>query len=141
MKKIWAVIKREYLQIVRTKGFIIGTVLGPVIMSLFIVILASLSYSRVFGIQDIFWDDNCWLLATYSSNNLGEFLNAGLLQLRREFMGVWMYFLLDLHKNTEYFYLVINSVNMITQVITPLFLFLFLKNLSKQHTGGHLKLL
>ena len=38
MKKIWAVIKREYLQIVRTKGFIIGTVLGPVIMSLFIVV-------------------------------------------------------------------------------------------------------
>ena len=103
-----------------------------VLMSLFIVILASLSYARVFGIQDIFWDDNCWLLATYSSNNLGEFLNAGLLQLRREFMGVWMYFLLDLHKNTEYFYLVINSVNMITQVITPLFLFLFLKNLFKR---------
>src|SRR5512136_1833607 len=33
MRKILSVIKREYLQIVRTKGFIIGTVLGPIAMA------------------------------------------------------------------------------------------------------------
>jgi len=38
MRKILAVIKREYIQIVRTKGFIIGTILGPVLMASFIVI-------------------------------------------------------------------------------------------------------
>ncbi len=38
MRKILAVIKREYIQIVRTKGFIIGTVLGPVFMLALIVI-------------------------------------------------------------------------------------------------------
>ncbi len=38
MNKILAVIKREYLQIVRTKTFILGTVLGPVIMGLFIFV-------------------------------------------------------------------------------------------------------
>lgn len=38
MKKILSVIKREYLQIVRTKGFIIGTVLGPVAMAALIFI-------------------------------------------------------------------------------------------------------
>ncbi|MFW6128844.1 MAG: ABC transporter permease [Candidatus Aminicenantaceae bacterium] len=32
MQKIWTVIKREYTQIVETKGFIIGTILGPVLM-------------------------------------------------------------------------------------------------------------
>ncbi|MCJ7680969.1 MAG: ABC transporter permease [Candidatus Aminicenantes bacterium] len=32
MRKILSVIKREYIQIVRTKGFIIGTVLGPILM-------------------------------------------------------------------------------------------------------------
>ena len=32
MRKILSVVKREYIQIVRTKGFIIGTVLGPVLM-------------------------------------------------------------------------------------------------------------
>jgi len=38
MRKILSVIKREYLQVVRTKGFIIGTLLGPVLMALIIVI-------------------------------------------------------------------------------------------------------
>lgn len=47
MKKILAVIKREYLQIVRTKGFIIGTILGPVLMSLFIIVPVLMSVVSV----------------------------------------------------------------------------------------------
>ncbi len=38
MRKILSVIKREYIQIVRTKGFIIGTVLGPVLMAAILVV-------------------------------------------------------------------------------------------------------
>ena len=38
MHKILSVIKREYIQIVRTKGFIIGTILSPVLMAAFIVV-------------------------------------------------------------------------------------------------------
>jgi ABC-2 type transport system permease protein len=38
MRKILSVIKREYIQIVRTKGFIIGTILGPVFMLALIVV-------------------------------------------------------------------------------------------------------
>jgi ABC-2 type transport system permease protein len=38
MRKILSVIKREYIQIVRTKGFIIGTVLGPVLMAALLVV-------------------------------------------------------------------------------------------------------
>lgn len=43
MKKILSVIKREYIQIVRTKGFIIGTILGPVLMAalIFVPVLVS----------------------------------------------------------------------------------------------------
>lgn len=47
MRKILAVIRREYLQIVRTKGFIIGTILGPVMMSLFIVVPVIMSVVSV----------------------------------------------------------------------------------------------
>lgn len=47
MSKILAVIKREYLQIVRTKGFIIGTVLGPVLMLMFIVVPVVMSVISV----------------------------------------------------------------------------------------------
>jgi ABC-2 type transport system permease protein len=30
--KLWAVVKREYIERVRTKGFVIGTILGPLLM-------------------------------------------------------------------------------------------------------------
>ena len=38
MRKVWTVIKKEYLERVRSKSFIIGTVLGPALMSMFIVV-------------------------------------------------------------------------------------------------------
>ncbi len=47
MSKILAVIKREYLQIVRTKSFILGTVLGPVIIGLFIFVPVLVSVMSV----------------------------------------------------------------------------------------------
>ncbi len=43
MKKILIVVKREYLQIVKTKGFIISTVLAPLLMIAFIAIPVYLS--------------------------------------------------------------------------------------------------
>jgi ABC-2 type transport system permease protein len=57
MRKILAVIKREYLQIVRTKGFIIGTVLGPVAMAALIFIpmliaMASGGEKKTVGVID-----------------------------------------------------------------------------------------
>jgi ABC-2 type transport system permease protein len=44
MRKILSVIKREYLQIVKTKGFIIGTILGPVLIGaiIFVPVLVSM---------------------------------------------------------------------------------------------------
>ncbi len=38
MNKIFAVLKREYIQIVRTKAFILATILGPVIIAAFIFV-------------------------------------------------------------------------------------------------------
>lgn len=47
MHKILSVIKREYIQIVRTKGFIIGTILGPVVMAAFIVVPVAIQFISV----------------------------------------------------------------------------------------------
>jgi ABC-2 type transport system permease protein len=46
--KLWAVVKREYLERVRTKGFVIGTILGPLIMGAMMIVpvLAMRSGSR-----------------------------------------------------------------------------------------------
>jgi ABC-2 type transport system permease protein len=38
--KLWAVVKREYLERVRTKGFVIGTVLGPLLMGAMMIVPA-----------------------------------------------------------------------------------------------------
>ncbi len=38
MKKLFAIIKREYLQRVRTKFFVIMTVLGPLMLVVFTVV-------------------------------------------------------------------------------------------------------
>src|SRR2546423_11351861 len=40
MKKLLAVVKREYIQRVRTKFFVIATVLGPILMGAFTVVPA-----------------------------------------------------------------------------------------------------
>lgn len=58
MRKILAIIKREYLQIVRTKGFIIGTVLGPVFMIAIVAIpvmvsLMSVDKQETLGVMDL----------------------------------------------------------------------------------------
>jgi ABC-2 type transport system permease protein len=36
--KLWAVVKREYIERVRTKAFVIGTILGPLLMAALIVV-------------------------------------------------------------------------------------------------------
>ena len=36
--KLWAVVRREYLERVRTKGFVIGTILGPLILGAMMVV-------------------------------------------------------------------------------------------------------
>lgn len=38
MSKLWTIIKREYLTRVKSKGFIIGTILSPLVMSSFIIV-------------------------------------------------------------------------------------------------------
>ncbi len=43
--KLWAVVRREYLERVRTKGFVIATVLGPAIMAAMMVIPAFVARS------------------------------------------------------------------------------------------------
>jgi ABC-2 type transport system permease protein len=46
--KLWAVVRREYLERVRTKGFVIGTILGPLLMGAMMVVplLAARSGSK-----------------------------------------------------------------------------------------------
>ncbi|MFO7866499.1 MAG: ABC transporter permease [Candidatus Aminicenantes bacterium] len=82
MRKILAVVRREYIQIVRTKGFIIGTILGPVVIGLFILVpmavsMMSIEKQETIGIIDVQGD---------VFNELDEKLSMKLKDGRRRFV-------------------------------------------------------
>ncbi len=99
---------------------------------LIIAFFAVLSYSRVLFFRDVFWDDNCWLMAAYSSTNLDQFLDKGFYEIRRVLLGAFLYFFFSLSKSTEHAYLIWHSVNLGIQIVTPILLYLFLNSLLKE---------
>ncbi|MDP2168183.1 MAG: hypothetical protein Q8J64_07625 [Thermodesulfovibrionales bacterium] len=101
----------------------------PDFYPVFIAAFALLSYGRIFFLADVFWDDNAWFLSLYKSKDLDGFLNTGWLELRRAANGIFTYYFFSLHKNTDYFYIIGHSLNLVTQVLTPCFLYLLVRDL------------
>lgn len=101
---------------------------------LFIITAALFSYGRIFYLRDVFWDDNCWLLSIYATRDLKEFLNTGFVELRREPLGTFLYYVMVLHKNTDYAYQAWQLINIILQSASPVFLYLLIKNFTKDQT-------
>lgn len=93
-----------------------------------VALFALLSYGRIYFFHDVMWDDNCWLLASYSSSNLEEFLSTGFYELRRVPMGVFLYYLFSLHKSSDYPYIIWHSLNIACQVFSPVVLYFFIRN-------------
>lgn len=98
---------------------------------LIISVLAILSYARIIFLQDVFEDDNAWLLSIYASSNLSEFLNTGWFELRRVPQGVFLYYFLGAHRLFDNPYILWQSLNLLIQVASPLLLYYFLNNLIK----------
>lgn len=98
---------------------------------LFIVFLSLLSFVRLLLLHDVNEDDNCWLMSIYTSSNVREFLDMGFTQMRREPMGVFLYYFYRLHKTCDYAFWIWQSVNIAIQVITATFIYFFSKNLFK----------
>ncbi|MFA4852920.1 MAG: hypothetical protein WC599_10410 [Bacteroidales bacterium] len=99
---------------------------------LFIALIVVLSYGKILFLRDVFWDDNCWLLAEFSSGNLEQFLNTGFYEMRRASLGIFLHYFFNLHKTTDYAYLIWHSIDMSIQILTPIFLYFFLKNLFRE---------
>jgi ABC-2 type transport system permease protein len=55
--KLWAIVRREYIERVRTKAFVIGTILGPIVMAALMVVpmLAARSKSKPLRIAVVDW--------------------------------------------------------------------------------------
>lgn len=94
-----------------------------------IIVLSLLSFGRTIALNDVVWDDNCWLLSEFSSNNLEQFLNTGFYEMRRVPLGVFLYHFFSLHKISNHAFVIWHSINLTIQILTPIFLYFFLKNL------------
>lgn len=97
-----------------------------------ILLLSIICYARLYLINSTFWDDNCWILSMYNSNNLDEFLDGGFRPLRRIAFGSFIYYLITLHKNTEIYFPVFHTINLVAQTCTPLFIYLTVQKVFKR---------
>jgi hypothetical protein len=75
------------------------------------------------------WDDNCWLQNIYATNTLQQFLDLGFAELRRVLLGTALYALFSFHESGPYFYIVWHTVDTITEIATPILLYLLVRNL------------
>lgn len=86
---------------------------------------------KIFLINDVIWDDNCWLQSVYATNSLQEFLDTGFTQMRRPLVGSYLYSLFSLHRYTDFFFPAWHVLSLLTQFVTAVFLFLLVRNLFK----------
>lgn len=77
MSKVLAVIKREYLQRVRTKAFVIGTILGPVFMAAIVGVPILLAATERGGQQRIMVIDHTHVLWPSLKQGLADTLSDG----------------------------------------------------------------
>lgn len=94
-----------------------------------IFVLAAAGSLRIWTIDGTMWDDNAWLMSIYSTNDLQGFLDTGFVEARRVPLGVFLYGLFWLHKNTELYYVAWHGLNVITQVGTPFLVYLTIRKL------------
>jgi ABC-2 type transport system permease protein len=55
--KLWAVVKREYIERVRTKAFVVGTILGPIVMAALMIVplIAARSKTKPLRVAVVDW--------------------------------------------------------------------------------------
>lgn len=94
-----------------------------------IALLSVLAYWRIWTVRDVISDDNAWMLAVYAIEGLDEFLNTGAVELRRIIMGNLTYWFFSLHRNTEFFYVVWHGIHSVTQIASPILLFLLIREM------------
>lgn len=78
------------------------------------------------------WDDNAWLMSIYTTRDLQGFLDTGFVEARRAPLGVFLYGLFWLHKNTELYYWVWHGLNVVTQLGTPFLIYLTIQKLFRE---------
>ncbi len=104
----------------------------PDLYPLLVVTLATLSYVGILTLHDIYLDDNCWLLSAHVANGLQDFLANGFAQLRREPLGIFIYFFfLPQRLMGDQAFLIWHGITLAVQIATPVVLYYFVFNLAQ----------
>ncbi len=104
--------------------------LGEQLIPLFLVVVTLLSYARIYMLHDVYADDNCWLLGIALGYDLPRFLSTGFLEMRREALGVFLYFFFLPFRLLDNPYVVWHSIVLGAQVLTPLVCYQLIRRLS-----------
>ena len=102
---------------------------------IFVGLIAIFSYIRVLFLNNIFWDDHCWLQSIYTSNDIFDFLNTGIIELRRVPQGIVLYPIWLLFKITDQAFTVFHLITITIQIITPVLVYL-LNQYAIKHGGS-----
>ena len=102
-------------------------------IALYLIVISLLSYCRVGTLNDLYWDDNCWLLSRFANDSLAGFLDDGFNQMGRIPLGVFLYAYYGLDKLTEHALIILQSFNVLLYLSVPILLFL----LASQLAGGN----
>lgn len=96
----------------------------------FIAALAVFCCGRILFLQDIAFDDDCWLLAVYNSTNLSQFLDTGARELRRVPQGVFTYVFFLMGTFLESPVLLWHPITLAIQALTAVVLYLLVRSFS-----------
>lgn len=96
-----------------------------------IFLLSAISFGRTIVLNDVAWDDNCWLISIYSTDSLEGFLNTGFHEMRRVPMGVFYYYYYLVHKLTDYAFPIWNTINMLLQIASPILIYMLVRRVWK----------
>lgn len=99
--------------------------------SFWLILLALVTYGRIWQIRDVIWDDNAWLLSIFSTQTLHDFLKIGFHDLKREPLGVALYYLFSLYRDTDVFFVAWHGLDLFLAALTPVFLYLLILRVFK----------
>jgi hypothetical protein len=94
----------------------------------FLVALVLFSYARLYGLRDVYADDNCWLFGLYLYEDLAHFLGLGFIEMRREGLGMFLYAFFQPFLHLENPYPVWHSLVLGIQVATVLVWYAMVRN-------------
>ena len=92
-----------------------------------------INFRPLLSIDDIFWDDNHWLLHFYKSDNLYDFLNYGFFEMRRYGQGIFFYNIFKLIADYDHGLYLFNFFNILLKFFSTLLIFYLVFLLTKKN--------